>query len=88
MQDNVNIHTAKKVKQFFKENAIPLLDWAPYSLDINLIKHVWAKMKEWIVKYYPELSTIKKSEAAYDLLAKAIVEAWDTIPQEYLNKLI
>jgi transposase len=75
MQDNASIHTAKKVKQFFEENAIPLLDWAPYSPDINPIEHVWAKMKEWIVKHHLELSTTGKSEAAYDLLAKAIIKA-------------
>src|ERR1700712_5422114 len=29
MQDNAPIHTAKKVKDWFEEAAIPLLDWAP-----------------------------------------------------------
>ena len=30
MQDNAPIHTAKKVSQWFKDRAIPVLDWPPY----------------------------------------------------------
>ena len=46
MQDNASIHTFKKIKKYFKDQAIPLLNWPPYSPDINPIKHVWAKIKE------------------------------------------
>ena len=40
MQDNAKIHTAKVVKEFFKEMGIPLTDWPPYSPDLNPIEHV------------------------------------------------
>jgi RNA processing factor Prp31 len=52
------------------------------------IEHVWAKMKEWIVQHYPELSKMGKSQAAYDPLARAIEEAWDALDQEYINNLV
>jgi DDE superfamily endonuclease len=55
MQDNASIHTAKKVQKWCEENAIPQLDWPPYSPDMNPIEHVWAK-KEWTVQHFPELS--------------------------------
>lgn len=32
-------------------------------------------MKEWIVKTYSELSDMRESEAAYDRLGRAMVEA-------------
>ena len=48
----------------------------------------WAIMKQWIVKHYPELSKMGKSQAAYDQLAEVIVEAWDALDQEYIDKLI
>jgi DDE superfamily endonuclease len=46
IQDNASIHTAKKIKKWFKDNAILLLNWPPYSPDMNPIKHVWAKIKK------------------------------------------
>jgi hypothetical protein len=36
-------------------------------------------MKEWIVMYYPELSKMGKSQAAYDELACVIKEAWNAL---------
>jgi transposase len=88
MQDNASIHTAKKVQNWCEENAILQLDWPPYSPDMNPIEHVWARMKEWIVQHYPELSKMGKSQAAYDQLARTIEEAWDALDQEYINNLI
>jgi len=35
MQDNAPIHTAKVVKDWLQSNAIPILDWPPYSPDLN-----------------------------------------------------
>ena len=75
MQDNAPIHTAKKVTDWFKERGILVLDWAPYSPDLNLIKHVWAWIKEWIHKNHPELKEMGESQEAYDALARAIVKA-------------
>jgi transposase len=88
MQNNASIHAAKKVKKWFKDQGVPLLNWAPYSPDMNPIKHVWAKMKKWICKSHPELIKMGKSQHAYDQLAQAIVEAWDALDQEYINELI
>jgi transposase len=42
MQDNAPIHTAKKVTKWFEDRGIPVLNWAPYSPDLNPIEHVWA----------------------------------------------
>jgi transposase len=88
MQDNAPIHTAKKVKKWFTDQGIPLLDWAPYSPDLNPIEHVWAMMKKWICEHYPELNEMGKSQQAYNELARVIVEAWEAVPQEAINNLI
>jgi DDE superfamily endonuclease len=42
IQDNASIHTAKKVKKWFEDEAISMMDWPPYSPDLNPIKHLWA----------------------------------------------
>lgn len=39
LQDNARIHTANKMK-WFEENAIALIDWPPYSPDMNPIEHL------------------------------------------------
>lgn len=83
MQDNASIHTAKKAKKWSEEPAIPLLDWASYSPDMNPVERVWAKMEQWICKHHPELLNPGKSQEAYDQLAGATEEAWNALDQEY-----
>jgi transposase len=45
MQDNALIHTARVVRQWFADIAIPLTNWPPYSPDLNPIEQVWFHMK-------------------------------------------
>ncbi|EYE92581.1 uncharacterized protein EURHEDRAFT_186358 [Aspergillus ruber CBS 135680] len=40
---------------WFDEHGIPLIDWPPYSPDLNPIEHAWAKLKERIYMLYPDL---------------------------------
>ena len=40
MQNNAPIHTVKKVKQWFENNGITVMEWPPYSLDLNSIEHL------------------------------------------------
>ena len=88
MQDNAPIHTAGKVKKWFEENGIEIIDWPPYSPDLNPIKIVWAWMKEWICEHYPDFHEMGKTEEAYQRFYQAINEAWEVIPQEKINSLI
>lgn len=46
MQDNGPIHCAKDVKQWFEDMAIPVMEWPPYSRDLNPIEHLWFPLKE------------------------------------------
>lgn len=86
MQDNAPIHTAKKVAAWFKDRAMPVLDWAPYSPGSNPIEHVWAKSGS--------MSTVRSLRNCGDRrppmmkLARVIVEAGDSIPQDYIYGLI
>ena len=55
MHNNALVHTARTVKAILRELEIELMDWPPYSPDLNLIKNLWALMKAEIYLLYPEL---------------------------------
>jgi hypothetical protein len=45
-------------------------------------------MKQWIHDNYPRLKEMGDLQAAYDELARVIVEAWEAMPQDYIDDLI
>ena len=47
-QDNYPIHVSKQTKNFFKNINIDLLDWPPYSPDLNIIENVWHILSEMV----------------------------------------
>ena len=88
MQDGASIHTAKSVQDFFTEHGIPVEDWPPYSPDMNPIEHVWYHLKKYVLEHYPELNNQGKGEDAIRALARALVEAWNALPDSLFESLI
>jgi transposase len=88
MQDNARIHTAKKVMAWFEEMGVKLLEWPPYSPDLNPIEHMWANLKQWINDHHPELLNMGRSEEAYQQLFTAIREGWDAIREDVVADLV
>ena len=76
------------IKEWFENEGIPLLEWPPYSPDLNPIEHLWHLLKCWLQEYRPELLQGGKSEADWQALGRAIVEAWEAIPQGMIDYLI
>jgi transposase len=79
MQDNASIYTAKIVKDWFDSSGISVLEWPPYSPDLNPIEIVWAWLKEWITTNYPKLINMGASSAAYQRLYQAMRKGWESI---------
>ena len=53
VQDNARYHTTPDIFQFCNENGINVLQWPPYSPDLNVIENFWALLKRYIRKRRP-----------------------------------
>ena len=42
MQDNAPIHRARIVKDWLESNNVKMLQWPPYSPEMNPIENVWS----------------------------------------------
>ena len=89
MQDNGPIHTAKKVKKWFDDNGIMVMEWPPYSPDLNPIEHLWFHLKELVYKFNPDIERVEgNDEKIRETLFEALFKAWQSIDEYYLHDLV
>ena len=79
-QDNDPKHTSKASKNFFAKRRIRILDWAPSSLDMNIIEHVWDQLDHLVQSCDPLPHN-------RDKLWEVLQEEWENFPQDALDKL-
>jgi len=79
-QDNDPKHMAQLTKAWFDEANITVLDWAPQSPDMNIIEHVWYRLKH-------RISTRKRRPCNLEELWKVIQEEWEAITPEEIQHL-
>jgi len=83
MQDNAPGHAAKYTREELEDRGIRVIDWPPYSPDLNPIEAVWNIMKDWIQEHYGD-----QDKLSYNTLRNAVREAWDAVTPEQLDELI
>ena len=86
MQNNAPAHVSERTIKEFQERYTDPIDWPPYSPDLNPIEAVWDKMKDCVQEGYPSLGRGK--QRTHDELRAIVQEAWNSVPDEYLDDLI
>ena len=69
MQDNAPLHVSIHTKTYLENKEIRVLEWPPYSPDLNPIKNVWGIMSQTI---YHQGKTYTDTDDLWD----AIEDAW------------
>lgn len=80
-QDNASIHTSQETKAFFEEQGVPVLDWPAVHPIRNPIENLWALLACRVNPNGHQYANVG------DLIA-AILEAWKSIDQATLNRLL
>ena len=74
-QDNALVHTAYIVRDVLNEIDCEIMEWPPYSPDLNPIEDLWALLKAEILKRHPKLMHLPNNEATLELLLDTAQEA-------------
>jgi transposase len=87
-QDNARIHTARITREWLQRHHINVVNFPPYSPDLNPIEHMWWALKRTLHRLHPEMATIGDSAEEWDQFCDALKEAWRKIPDSLIRKLI
>ncbi|KAH0818460.1 hypothetical protein GEV33_004331 [Tenebrio molitor] len=74
-------NTAGITRNFLQERGIQVMEWPALSPDLNPMEHVWDQLDRGVRKRRNPPLTIQE-------LTQALIEEWESIPQESLRRLV
>lgn len=87
MHDNASVYTAQIIQALLRDLGIRVMNWPPYSPDLNPIENLWALLKQQIYKDHPDLERASDTVETLTRLVQAAKEAWQTIRNDVIVRL-
>ena len=81
MHDNARPHVARVCQDYLQQQNINVMDWPPYSPDMNPIEHLWDYIDRKVRARDPQ-------PLNHAQLRQALIEEWHRYPQHQINRLI
>ena len=79
--DNARPHVARVCRDFLNQNNVQVLDWFPYSPDLNPIEHLWDALDRRVRKRVNVPNNVAQ-------LQLALIQEWNNIPQRTIDNLV
>ena len=79
--DNARPHVARVCRDFLNQNNVQVLDWPPYSPDLNPIEHLWDALDRRVRKRVNVPNNVAQ-------LQLALIQEWNNIPQRTIDNLV
>ena len=91
-QDNAPAHNAHATRQYLEEEGIRVLEWPPYSPDLNIIENVWGMVSNEVYKEGREYQSADElwesvSEAFLRIPCSSIWRLYESIPERLIAVL-
>jgi transposase len=71
--NNAPIHIAHIIREWLEEERIDVIEWPPYSPDLNSIENLWALLKAEIYRLYLKLVGAPNNLKTLDLLIRCAI---------------
>ena len=64
-----------------------MLDWPPYSPDLNPIEYLWYRLKQKVYKVHPDIEQVGgDADKVRDALWDALEKAWYLIEEDQIGR--